>query len=625
DDKYYPPREVKNQISHAKDLAYDAAAFRRNIARGDYRLDQIADVYKAYEETLRKNGAMDFDDLILKTLQLFEEHPDVLAYYAGRFRYIHVDEYQDTNHVQYLLVQKLASMHGNLCVVGDDDQSIYSWRGADIHNILDFEQDFPDALVIRLEQNYRSTSPILEAANAVIAKNHARKEKHLWTAREGGEKLKLYIARDEQGEADYVCREIWQLVQTGRYRYRDIAVLYRTHAQSRVLEAAMMRGALPYRVYGGQKFYDRKEVKDAVAYLRLLRNPDDEVAFRRIINVPKRGIGDSTLEELARAAALNGESMMLCALDIDSTALPERVKAKVRPFANLMRTLMIVREDMQPGDFVEKLMREAGLIDMYQNEGTDEALERVENLKEFIGAVYEFQRSDENATLDDFLDNVALISDIDGLEEDPKSITMMTLHAAKGLEFPVVFLVGMEEGVFPHSRSLEDADQMEEERRLCYVGITRGKDRVYLTRATRRMLYNRVGENMPARFLEDIPQNVLVVDGRSVAQRPGAAQARPPQKKVSTGRSAFERQRTLSSLSGSKPAPAASRPAASAGTTQALSAGMKVSHPQFGRGTVVSVMGEKNAQVAAVAFEGRGIKQLALAIAPLTVIKKEEA
>ena len=724
-DKYYPPRDVLHEISAAKDQGWDSDGFRRHRAKGDFRLNQIADIYQKYQANLNTNGALDFDDLILKTLELFRDCPDVLAHYAERFRYVHVDEYQDTNHVQYLLVQQLCGVHHNLCVVGDDDQSIYSWRGADIRNILDFEKDYPDAFVVRLEQNYRSVAPILQAANHVIMGNLGRKEKKLWTAREGGDKITLHVARDELAEADYVAQEVYRMVYGGRYQLQDVAVLYRTHAQSRVLEAAMTRSALPYRVYGGQKFYDRAEVRDALAYLRLLRNPLDDVAFSRIVNLPRRGLGDVAIAELQVAASTRNESLMLCAMSVQDTTVSARVQARILPFANTMRNLMLLREDMEPGDFMEKMLADTGLLEMFQQDVTPEGQTRVENLKELVAAVYEFQRQNEHATMDAFLDNVALVSDIDSMEETPKNVTLMTLHAAKGLEFPVVFLVGLEEGVFPHSRSLEDQDQMQEECRLCYVGMTRGMDKLYLTRACRRQLYNNYCENPPARFLEQIPREVLELSGEKSVPRPqkrnsdgwqsdddwsresgsgsgygrscgngnnqsrsnsnsrgsgyggnhevprgapragqpswsGAPQKRKPVGVGSTsgnggafgngsslsGGAAFGGSSSFGDRSSSgngatsdndssfgsgtafgKPSshssPGLEPSVIQQNATGKLFEGARVEHAHFGRGRVVTLSGSGLAQTASVAFDGRGVKQLAVSMAPMRVLEEQ--
>lgn len=618
-DKYFPPREVRGEISSAKDKGWDAATYAKHGVLGDFHKEQIAKVYAVYEQTLADNNAMDFDDLILMTLKLFKQCPDVLRYYADKFHYIHVDEYQDTNHAQYLLVKQLSSVHGNLCVVGDDDQSIYSWRGADIRNILEFEEDFPDALVVRLEQNYRSTTPILTAANGVIARNQGRKDKNLWTDKPGGEKVFLHVARDERAEAEFVCQEIRRLLR--HCHPKDVAVLYRTHAQSRVMEEMMIRTGVAYRVFGGQKFYDRKEVKDILAYLRVLRNPHDNVSFLRVVNNPRRGIGDSALEELLAAANERGESLMLAALQIDELPVSERLRVRIKPFAQMMRNLMLLWDDMIPIDFIDKVVRESGYAKQYEEEGTPEAQDRLDNIKELMGAVRQFQDSMEGGgTLDAFLDNAALISDFDNLSDERTAITLMTLHGAKGLEFKVVFVIGLEEGVFPHSRSLGDAEQMEEERRLCYVGITRGMDKVYLTRAMRRLLYNRVSENMPARFLSDIPASVLVEDNpNQVAVSNRAQQNQAGQAVV---RRASSSANYTAMTSGKKPQ---SKPASSPNAEQNLSlkVGDKVKHSIFGQGTVVSLMGEGAASLVAVAFDGKGVKQLALSVAPLTKMEKE--
>jgi len=600
-DKFFTPRDVRSKISSAKNAGYTPDSYRRIEAKGDFHKEQIADAFAEYERQKHAQGAVDFDDLIGRTLELFQKNPEVLASYAGRFMYIHVDEYQDTNHAQYELVHLLASHHRNLCVVGDDDQSIYSWRGADISNILDFEKDFPDAFVVRLEQNYRSTTPILTAANAVIERNTARKEKALWTAEKGGEKVRLFTAHDEHAEAEFVASEIRRLRDTAGWKIADFAVLYRTHAQSRVLENALLYASLPYRVYGGLKFFDRAEVRDVLAYLRVLRNPLDDAAFRRIVNFPRRGLGDVAVDQIAEAAAAKGESLMNFCLTAEPGDLKTSVYAKLMPFVDVMRNLMI-DSDGEPEPFVTTVMHDTGLWAHYTADQSDEGQGRVENLKELLGAVKEYQMKNPEPTLGEFLDQVALVSEIDGMEEEPSTVTMMTLHSAKGLEFPVVFLVGLEEGVFPHSRSLDDFDQMEEERRLCYVGMTRAMRLLYLCKARRRMLYNNYSSNDPARFLNDVPGHVLTqIGGRPAAQ---AMQARnqPARRPVFSPPPAEQPSGVLDSR-----------------VEGTLAVGANVEHAHFGKGVVKSVAGQGPMQVAEVDFGAKGVKRILTAMAPMRI------
>ena len=506
DEKFLPPREIKAKISDAKNKLLGPQEWFEESNR-DYRSQMVQDVYTAYEEKLKSSNALDFDDLIVRTLDLFTLHPPVLEAYQRRLRYIHVDEYQDTNYAQYMLVRLLAQHSRNLCVVGDDDQSIYGWRGADIRNILDFEKDFPDARVIKLEQNYRSTANILDAANQVIAVNEKRKDKALWTEQEPGETIRLYRAGDEREEAAYICQQIRELERRGEDASR-FAVLYRTNAQSRVIEEAFVQSGIKYRMYGGLRFYDRKEVKDILAYLRVMVNPADDVSLRRIINVPKRAIGDTTVSELVRCAQEESVPLLTACMDIPES-INSRARKNIEKFAELMMNLTMLMDTMKLTQFVQYVIDTTGLESQYSKEDSDEARARVENIREFLGAVQEYEEKADNPTLADYLENVALVTDLDSMTEDGGAVTMMTLHSAKGLEFPNVFMVGMEENLFPSMRSRDDQSRMEEERRLCYVGITRARERLYLTHAARRMLYNQMQFNDRSRFIDDIPVRVI--------------------------------------------------------------------------------------------------------------------
>ena len=498
DDKLLPIRELKAKISDAKNKLMGPDEWFDHSDR-DFRCQQIHTVFVEYEARLKTLNALDFDDLLVKTLELLADHPPVLDVYRKRFQYVMVDEYQDTNYAQYMLVKLLTDQSRNLCVVGDDDQSIYGWRGADIRNILDFEKDYPDATVIKLEQNYRSTANILDAANQVIAHNSGRKEKKLWTEQGEGDPIRLFDAGDEREEAAWVADRIRQLNRHGE-PYGNMAILYRTNAQSRVLEEMLMRSAIPYKVFGGQKFYDRKEVRDVIAYLRVVVNPADDVSLRRIINVPKRAIGDSTVQELMNHAQQNNMPLYSALSDVPDS-LSARPKKCVSDFFMLMTMLLALKETMPLEEFVSTLVEKTGLLAQYQKEDTEEARSRVENIQEFMGAVSEYAKATENATLEDYLENVSLVTDLDQQEDERGYVTLMTLHSAKGLEFPDVFMTGLEEGIFPSARSLMDETKMEEERRLCYVGITRAQKRLFISRANQRMLYNQVNHNTPSRFL----------------------------------------------------------------------------------------------------------------------------
>ncbi len=514
-DKEFPPKQIRAVISDAKNRLLTPAEWLKESG-DDFRSHKLYEAYRLYEQTLKGNNALDFDDLLIRTLELLTEQPPVLDYYRDRFRYILVDEYQDTNAAQYMLVRLLAGDRHNLCVVGDDDQSIYGWRGADLRNILDFEKDFPECVTIKLEQNYRSTGNILDAANQVIAHNAGRKEKALWTEHDRGERIALYHAMDERDEAAFILRMSQKLIRNGD-NPGNIAVLYRTNAQSRVLEEAFVRGGTPYRVYGGQRFYERKEVKDLIAYMRCLTNPDDDVSTRRIINAPKRGIGDSTVDKLAEYAAENDMPLLSAALDCENAPLSARPKKLLGAFAALMIDLTELMYEKKPSEFLEALIERTGYVKALEEDKSEENESRVENIKELQGAVSEFESLNPEAGLTDFLENVALVSDLDAMNESGGAVTLMTLHSAKGLEFNDVFLAGMEEGVFPLTRALFDDVLLEEEPRLAYVGITRARKRLFLSHARTRALYNARNANPLSRFVTEIPQR-LIVDGMGSAQ-----------------------------------------------------------------------------------------------------------
>ena len=571
DNKRFPPRMIASIISRAKNQLKNAAQFREQV---DGVVDEVvAAVYETYERRLRDMNAMDFDDLLMRSVELWQTYPDVLERYRGVFQQILVDEYQDTNSAQYKWVELLAHEHRNLVVVGDDDQSIYGFRGADVRNILDFEKDFPDAAVVKLEQNYRSTGRILDAAHAVVSRNSGRKGKKLWTEGPEGDKLKLRRLTDEHEEARYVAGEIQRLTEAGLSN-NDVAVFYRTNAQSRVLEDTLVRYRMPYQVIGGTRFYERAEIKDAISYLTVLANPNDQVSLARIINVPKRGIGKTTVDRLLAHANTVGEPVLdLVGRAEEVPGLGGAALKSIARFAEMIESLRAkAAGEKHVGDILESVLDQSGMADQLRAEGAGDpqALTRLENLQEFVGLAREYDLNsvgDDDAGLEPFLQQVALFSDQDAIADDDGQITLMTLHNAKGLEFPVVFMIGMEEGIFPHARAVDSGD-IEEERRLCYVGITRARENLYLTNAARRMLFGESGWNDPSRFLDEIPSEHLDVEVELGGARSSAA-----------GGSTF------------KASSAASAPASSGGTLPMarFKIGDDVEHANFGSGVVLGV------------------------------------
>jgi len=511
DDKEFSYQYLISEISKAKNQLVNAKDYLIQN-QTNYRLSKVASVYSLYENKLKSNNALDFDDLIMKTTQLFLENPEVLMYYQNKFKYILVDEYQDTNTAQFTLVSLLASGFGNLCVVGDDDQSIYGWRGADMRNILDFEKAFPGAKTIKLEQNYRSTSNILNAANEVIKNNESRKNKKLWTQNGEGEKIQFYRANDEKEEAKYIIEQIKYLVEKDR-KYSDFGVLYRINAQSRIIEDYLMSEALPYKVVGGLKFYDRKEIKDVISYLRVLYNPMDNISLKRIINEPKRGIGKTAMEHIQSFANENSTYCWEILRNIDVCPNVARAVKPIKEFVMLMERIKNESngENLLVSQIITKVVNETGYISALQQEDTIENQTRIENIAELVSVAEEYEKETAEPSLADFLENMALISDLDDTDgEEKEYVTLMTMHSAKGLEFPVVFIPGMEEGVFPGYRSMGDQSEIEEERRLCYVGITRAREKLYISCANRRTLFGNTSMNSPSRFLEEIPENLMI-------------------------------------------------------------------------------------------------------------------
>lgn len=605
DPKKFDPRALLGAISSAKNELMTPEEYSKTA--GDYYQQVTSDVYAEYQKRLRRNSALDFDDLIMITIQLFQRVPEVLEYYQRKFQYIHVDEYQDTNRAQYMLVKLLAARFRNLCVVGDSDQSIYRWRGADIANILSFEKDYTNAQVILLEQNYRSTKRILQAANHVISRNMNRKAKNLWTENAEGNKISYYRSDSEQGEAQFVAGKIKELTRDGNRKPSDIAILYRTNAQSRVMEEVLLKSNIEYSIVGGIKFYDRKEIKDMLAYLRLIANPADDISLQRIINVPKRGIGSGSIDKLANFANLH-ELTMFEALDsIELVGLSPKITKSIAEFRDLIKNYTQMQEYLSVTELVEEILEKSGYRDMLVAEKSIEAQSRLENLEEFLSVTKSFEDSSEDKSLVAFLTDLALVADIDKLDDDGEkadAVVLMTLHSAKGLEFPIVFLIGLEEGVFPHSRSIMDDAEMEEERRLAYVGITRAEEELYITNAQMRTLFGRTNMNAPSRFIKEIPEDLL--DGLQPAQKAGASFGHTP---FGTSYSRQPQRKPVI------------RPATNAtgGDELGWKVGDKAVHGKWGTGTVVSVKGEGEGTELDIAFpKPTGIKRLLAKFAPIT-------
>ncbi|MDD6484472.1 MAG: DNA helicase PcrA [Clostridiales bacterium] len=596
DDKNYPIKYVTSTISNAKNELMDAATFEE-VNRNDYRMSTIARIYKKYQQKLLKNNALDFDDIILNTVKILSLNEDVLIKYQARFSYIFVDEYQDTNIAQYTLVNLIASAYKNICVVGDDDQSIYKFRGANVGNILSFEEDYPDAARITLDQNYRSTQTILDAANAVIGNNGKRMGKNLWTANGEGNKIKACTAQNEYDEARFVAKEISKHCKNGG-SFSDCAVLYRTNAQSRVIEEAFMREAIPYRVLAGLRFYDRKEIKDIIAYLRIIHNPNDDISLKRIINEPKRKIGAATMEKaqnLANEAQCSVYDIIKNAGDYPAL---KSAAQRLLDFCCFIENMSKLAGTLSLVELIKRVLNDSGYIAMLTLEPTIENQTRVENLNEFLNVAAEFENSEEeDKNLALFLENISLISDIDAYDEDEDTTVMMTIHSAKGLEFPIVFMVGLEEGLFPGTRSIGDAEEIEEERRLCYVAITRAKEQLYITKARSRTIYGKTAPALPSRFYGEIPREYIEdVSGFGT--------------KVSMSLEQF----------GVRIEPGKPHPKGKQTYCIDFKPGDKVEHEKFGRGVVVSSKRFGNDAIVNIAFDSIGPKQLMAVFAKLKKI-----
>ncbi|EOS8040828.1 DNA helicase PcrA [Enterococcus faecium] len=608
DPKKYDPRSILGTISQAKNSLQTPQDFAK--MQGSYYEEIAAKCYAAYQKELQYNQCMDFDDLIMNTIRLFEEHPDSLTYYQNKFHYIHVDEYQDTNHAQYTLVNLLAGRFRNLCVVGDADQSIYGWRGADMQNILDFEKDYPDAAVILLEQNYRSTKNILSAANQVIENNSNRKPKNLWTENKEGNKITYYRADNERDETRFIVDRMQEEIRSNHRNYGDFAILYRTNAQSRVMEETLLKANIPYKMVGGHKFYDRKEIKDILAYLNVLANPQDSISFERIVNSPKRGIGPGSIEKLRSFASLHEWPLLEAAQNVDLANIGGKAGQQLSAFGEMIQEVTQMIPYLTVTELTKEVLDRSGYLEDLKIQNTLEAQARIENLEEFLTVTQEFDKQFEQQNEEDadapeekltvFLNDLALVSDIDNLEEDASQVTLMTLHAAKGLEFPVVFLIGLEEGVFPLSRALMEESELEEERRLAYVGITRAEEALYLTNAFSRTLYGRTQYNRPSRFVEEIDQELLEIEGM-----------RPTPKKtpVFAKKTAYSYKQPETAVVPSK--------SATGGENNSWKPGDKVKHKKWGLGTVVRVSGTSKDLELDVAFPSQGVKRLLAAFAPI--------
>ena len=596
DDKYYPVGAMIAAISDAKNQLLFASDFRKQAR--DFYQQKVADVYEYYERELRKNNALDFDDLLLVAVKLLQSNAAVLDKYSHRFRYVMIDEYQDTNHAQYLLAKLLASHWKNIAVVGDADQSIYAWRGADIQNILDFEKDYPNCTSIKLEQNYRSTKIILDAANAVIDNNEGRPEKNLWTDKTEGAKIQHFTAQSEHEEAAFIGDTIAKKHDIHDVPYGDMAILYRTNAQSRILEEALIKRALPYTMVGGTKFYDRKEIKDVLAYLRVLYNPFDDLSLLRIINVPKRSIGATTVAKLQEYARANGTSLFMTLTQlhlIDS--IKGKTKEKLEEFGILIFTLVSEMEDKTVLDILESILDRTGYLAQLEESTDPQDQARAENIGELLSVAKDFQDTNPSGTVEDFLEQVALVNDVDSFEQEEAKVTLMTLHAAKGLEFPIVFLCGLEEGLFPHSRTLMNPEEIEEERRLAYVGITRAEKELYISNATTRTVFGRTSSYLPSRFIDEIPEEL--VDGlRAKRKVPDDIKRHVPQHMSVT-----------------------SRPVTKPIVRNEVIADWKVGdtaiHSKWGNGKVINVTGEGAGMKLTIEFPTQGVRVVMAKFAPV--------
>lgn len=615
DDKKFAPRAVLGAISDAKNKLMDVSSYKANA--NEFFSNRVAEVYRLYQRKLSANNALDFDDIIMLTVKLFREFPEVLHYYQEKFRYIMVDEYQDTNHAQYILVNLLAKKYRNLCVVGDDDQSVYGWRGADVQNILDFERDYPEAKILKLEQNYRSSQRILKAANAVVCNNFNRKGKSLWTENDEGECISIYHATNEHDESRFIREQIRLLRDTEGRNYNDFAILYRTNAQSRVIEEHLLKEGIPYKIYSGTKFYERLEIKDILAYLRLIHNPADRVSFSRVVNVPKRGIGTKSLDKILEYAEEQGMTI-IDALS-EAAYIPGLQPKAANTLLDFYKLILKFQSEAEKGvpvtKLTEQILEETGYMEALRIENTIEAEARIENLSEFLSVTAEYDQNMEEyledsdfneeqnqIVLGGFLEQVSLVAEIDKYDEAEDAVKLMTMHSAKGLEFPVVFAAGLEDGIFPSSRNLIEQHLLEEERRLCYVTITRAKEKLYISHAEQRMIYGRTQESLPSRFLKEIPEELVEGEKQKIAVIDNSRN----KKNHSADRMNFGSWKEKSS------------PVVTS-ETGLFHVGDKVDHAKFGKGIVMSVKGEGEDAEITVVFSGE-VKKLIAAYAKLVKI-----
>ena len=637
DEKNYSVSSIISEISSAKNVLKTPDKYLKEVA-GDYRRETIGKIYEEYQSTLKKNNSLDFDDILTLTVELFKKNPDRLFYYQNKFKYILVDEYQDTNHVQFMLISMLAATHGNICVVGDESQSIYAFRGADISNILDFEKEYDGAKIIKLEQNYRSTKTILNAANAVINNNSSKIEKNLWTENDEGEKIKYYTSKNEYDEVEYIVDKIDSMCRTGKFTYKDFALLYRTNAQSRVIEDVFMKTGTPYKLIGGTKFYQRKEIKDLIAYLKLVNNTKDNVSLTRIINEPKRGIGDTSVDRLKERADEMGVSVFEYILEPANIA-ELRCSSAIEGFKNVILDLNSIKDSMLPSELMKKILEVTGYEAELMKEKSLENESRLENIYELIGVASEFETESADNSLSDFLDSIALVADVDNLSEDTEAVTLMTMHNAKGLEYPVVFLIGMEEGLFPSKRSIDEESGIEEERRLCYVGITRAKKELFLTNAKQRTMYGTTTYTIPSRFTEEIPKEYLdesAVENLEKVQRKQERYLDNEYSRVESWLSStFNEIAESESMGGYSPRRAPSKIGVDAAaflknvnigktvkqtTSTDVKEGDKVRHKKFGVGIVTNINKDEDMLIAEIQFETAGMKRLMVSNTTLEVI-----
>lgn len=632
DDKQYPVSLIKYEISKAKENLKDYNKYKME-AKGDFRKEKIADIYELYQKTLKQNNAIDFDDILMITVEMLIQNPDRLEYYQNKFKYILVDEYQDTNRVQFLFISLLSSLHGKICVVGDESQSIYGFRGADISNILNFEKEYPNAKVVKLEENYRSTKNILEAANQVIKNNKSKIDKNLWTQNKEGEKIAYKTLNNEYEEVEYIVDKIDEICKTQKKKYSNFAVLFRTNAQARVLEEVFMRSGTPYKLIGGIKFYSRKEIKDLTSYLKLIQNTDDNIALKRIINEPKRGIGDTALDKLDRLATEKGISIFKLIQDSNNlTGI--RSAGNIILFRDMMNNIISQKDEIPVSELMKIVLKESGYEDMLNEDSSKENEMRFENLLEFIGVASEFEKENVDNSLADFLDSIALVSDVDKLDESVDSVTLMTMHSAKGLEFDVVFLVGMEEGLFPSKKSIEEDKEVEEERRLCYVGITRAKEILYITNTQKRTLYGHTEYAIPSRFIDEIPETLYTDDSidnlnlrkkksekflnneyaiaEGIIEKTGGIWQDVPKKstKLSFGMSVNSFLNNINGNTVSKPTQ----------NNKNYEVGMTVKHKKFGVGLILKIEPEGDDTKLEIQFEKFGFKRLMANFTPLEIL-----